>query len=185
MERAGGELRTPPRDAMLSLAGSQIGRGCSFGMNGALDQAGATRGPLFVALLMSYPGSLRLSFAWLTVPELLCWASVAVARHLFPHPRDLHLPAPGPTPTGPIGPSGKTRSGDMPRRLTDRQCDGVEGLPESRKGNLSWVSIPPRGDAGSGTRDGFARPNGAGASEIRASRSRHSRDKRGEVPRVE
>ena len=95
MERAGRALRTPPRDAMLSFAGSHIGSGWAFAVNEALDQAGATLGSLFVALLMFYHGDFRLSFAWLIVPALLCWATVAVARYLFPHPRDLHIPDPG------------------------------------------------------------------------------------------
>jgi MFS family permease len=94
MERAGRALRTPPRDAMLSFAGSHIGSGWVFAVNEALDQAGATIGPLLVAALMFYRNDYRLSFAFLIVPALLCWAAVGLARSLFPHPRDLEIASP-------------------------------------------------------------------------------------------
>lgn len=94
MERAGRALRTPPRDAMLSFAGSHIGSGWAFAVNEALDQAGATLGPLLVAAIMFLRNDYRLSFACLVVPALLCWACVAAARHVFPHPRDLQLSNP-------------------------------------------------------------------------------------------
>src|SRR6516164_9868424 len=53
-ERTGRAIRKPPTEAMLSYAGKQIGRGRVFGLNEALDQAGATLGPLAMAL-----GSIR------------------------------------------------------------------------------------------------------------------------------
>jgi hypothetical protein len=37
---------------MLSHAGRSIGAGWTFGLNEALDQVGATIGPLFVALIL-------------------------------------------------------------------------------------------------------------------------------------
>ena len=94
MERAGRALRTPPRDAMLSFAGSHIGSGWAFAVNEALDQAGATIGPLLVAALMFYHNDYQLSFAFLIVPALLCWATVGLARYLFPHPRELEISSP-------------------------------------------------------------------------------------------
>ncbi len=94
MERAGRALRTPPRDAMLSFAGSHIGSGWAFAVNEALDQAGATLGPLLVAALMFTHNDYRLSFAFLIVPALLCWGCVGLARYWFPHPRDLHISNP-------------------------------------------------------------------------------------------
>ncbi len=94
MERAGRALRTPPRDAMLSFAGSHIGSGWAFAVNEALDQAGATLGPLLVAALMFSHNDYQLSFAFLIVPALLCWGCVGLARYFFPHPRDLHISSP-------------------------------------------------------------------------------------------
>ena len=37
---------------MISYAGKSIGRGWVFGLNEGLDQAGATVGPLIVALVL-------------------------------------------------------------------------------------------------------------------------------------
>ena len=50
LERTGKAIRTPARDAMLSHAGGQLGRtGWAFGLHEAMDQAGATLGPLIAA----------------------------------------------------------------------------------------------------------------------------------------
>ena len=46
LERIGKATRNPPRDAMLSHAGSEIGFGWTFGMHEAMDQFGALFGPL-------------------------------------------------------------------------------------------------------------------------------------------
>ena len=45
-ERVGRGIRKPTVEAMLSYAGKSIGAGWVFGLNEALDQAGATIGPL-------------------------------------------------------------------------------------------------------------------------------------------
>ncbi len=49
-ERIGRGIRKPTVEAMLSYAGKSIGAGWVFGLNEALDQAGATIGPLLMAL---------------------------------------------------------------------------------------------------------------------------------------
>lgn len=41
-ERLGKGLRNPPRDVMLSAAGSRVGRGWVFGFHEAMDQLGTT-----------------------------------------------------------------------------------------------------------------------------------------------
>jgi hypothetical protein len=51
-ERTGRGIRKPAVDAMISYAGKSIGRGWVFGLNEGLDQAGATFGPLIVALVL-------------------------------------------------------------------------------------------------------------------------------------
>ena len=49
LERLGKAVRTPARDAMLSHAATQVGRGWGFGFHEAMDQIGAVSGPLMVA----------------------------------------------------------------------------------------------------------------------------------------
>ncbi len=48
-ERVGKAIRTPARDAMLSYGTKEMGRGWGFGLHEALDQTGATIGPLLVS----------------------------------------------------------------------------------------------------------------------------------------
>ncbi len=55
-ERTGRGIRKPTVEAMLSYAGKSIGAGWVFGLNEALDQAGATVGPLLVALILYFHG---------------------------------------------------------------------------------------------------------------------------------
>jgi MFS family permease len=88
-ERTGRAIRTPAMDAMLSHAGESIGAGWVFGLNEALDQAGATMGPLFFAYILAAHGSYRTGFGVFLVPALLCMASVVVARLLYPRPHEL------------------------------------------------------------------------------------------------
>src|SRR5207248_8965248 len=55
-ERTGRGIRKPSVEAMLSYAGKSIGAGWVFGLNEALDQAGATIGPLLMALVLYLNG---------------------------------------------------------------------------------------------------------------------------------
>src|SRR5438270_3368104 len=64
-ERTGRAIRKPATEAMLSFAGKQIGHGWVFGLNEALDQTGATIGPLVLALVLSRHGSYQNGFALL------------------------------------------------------------------------------------------------------------------------
>ncbi len=93
MERVGKGVRTPARDAMLSYASSEVGRGWAFGVHEALDQVGAVSGPLMVAVILARGGGYREAFAWLAVPAALALAVLAAARVLFPQPRKMELPA--------------------------------------------------------------------------------------------
>src|SRR5574339_339483 len=70
VERAGKALRTPSRDAMLSYATAHTGRGWGFGLHEALDQVGATLGPLVVTAVVVQGGDYRRGFALLLVPAL-------------------------------------------------------------------------------------------------------------------
>ncbi len=59
-ERTGRAVRKPAVDSMLSYTTQEIGRGKVFGLNEALDQVGATVGPLVVALVLAIKGDYRL-----------------------------------------------------------------------------------------------------------------------------
>jgi len=76
-ERIGKGLRNPPRDALLSRAGRELGNGFAFGLHEFLDQTGAVIGPLTVAAAVAYSGY-RLGFAILIVPALLALFSCGV-----------------------------------------------------------------------------------------------------------
>ncbi|MDW8353276.1 MAG: MFS transporter [Bryobacterales bacterium] len=88
-ERIGKAVRTPARDAMLSHAVSQVGGGWGFGLHEALDQMGATAGPLLVAAVVRAQGEYRTAFAWLAIPAVLALLVLAAARHFYPQPREL------------------------------------------------------------------------------------------------
>jgi hypothetical protein len=77
-ERAGRGLRKPVVSAMLAQAGTQLGSGRVFGVNEALDQAGATIGPLVVAVAIAR-GGFTTGFGVLIVPALLTLAFLALA----------------------------------------------------------------------------------------------------------
>ena len=88
-ERAGKAIRNPPRDAMLSHATKEIGRGWGFGIHEALDQIGAVLGPLLVTAVLYFKGSYQTSFAFLLVPALLALSILLLTRLCYPRPRDL------------------------------------------------------------------------------------------------
>jgi predicted MFS family arabinose efflux permease len=81
-ERVGRGIRKPTVEAMLSYAGKSIGAGWVFGLNEALDQAGATIGPLLMALVLYLNGRYQTGFGVLLIPALLCLGTLAVARAL-------------------------------------------------------------------------------------------------------
>ena len=88
-ERIGKAIRTPSRDAMLSHATKEIGRGWGFGLHEAMDQIGAMLGPLIVAGVLFIKGGYKSSFAVLLIPALLALIVLLTARYLYPRPRDL------------------------------------------------------------------------------------------------
>jgi MFS family permease len=89
-ERVGKAIRNPPRDAMLSHAAEEIGYGWAFGLHEALDQFGATFGPLFAALmLLLFHHDYKVAFALLAVPAVIELCFLAVARLSYPNPSAL------------------------------------------------------------------------------------------------
>jgi MFS family permease len=91
LERVGRAMRNPPRDAMLSHAGAEIGFGWAFGVHEALDQLGALFGPLFIAVMLMWRGDYRFAFAALLLPMAICLTLVLTARHFYPHPHELEV----------------------------------------------------------------------------------------------
>jgi len=94
LERTGKALRTPARDAMLSHATKQMGHGWGFGLHEALDQTGATLGPLVVAAALYFREGYRIAFAVLAVPALFSIAMLLLARRLYPRPQELEIATP-------------------------------------------------------------------------------------------
>jgi MFS family permease len=90
-ERIGKAIRTPSRDAMLSHATKEVGRGWGFGLHEAMDQIGAMLGPLIVAVVLYVKGGYKTSFGILIIPAILALSVLLVARHLYPRPRDLEI----------------------------------------------------------------------------------------------
>lgn len=83
-ERTGRAIRKPAVQSMLAEAGETIGHGWVFGLNEALDQTGATIGPLIVAYVLYRHGGYRHGFAVLLASALACLAVLIVAMILHP-----------------------------------------------------------------------------------------------------
>jgi MFS family permease len=79
---------------MLSYTTGTLGKGWVYALNTALDQTGATVGPLFIGGVLLLKGSFQTAYALLLIPTFLALASLAVALRFFPHPSRLEA---GPT----------------------------------------------------------------------------------------
>ncbi len=101
LERIGKAIRNPARDAMLSYATMQMGRGFGFGLHEALDQIGAIAGPLLVAGALalhidawSSIAAYHSAYALLLIPAALSMAVLLAARFLYPRPSELESKTP-------------------------------------------------------------------------------------------
>ncbi len=92
LERAGKAVRSPARDAILSHATRQTGRGWGFAIHEALDQIGAVVGPLLFTVAFSLRGSYRDGFTLLWIPAILSLAALVIARIRVPSPERLETP---------------------------------------------------------------------------------------------
>lgn len=99
-ERVGKAIRTPARDAMLSHATAQMGRGWGFGLHEAMDQIGALIGPLLVVAVLHFNGGYQTGFAVLAIPAALTLGVLIATRMRFPHPRHLEIDVPDLSTTG-------------------------------------------------------------------------------------
>lgn len=105
VERIGKATRNPPRNAMLSHAGEEMGGyGWAFGLHEALDQGGAMLGPLAMAAILARRGDYRAAFAAFAIPAGITLLLLAAARVLYPRPETLaSRPARDATETYPRG----------------------------------------------------------------------------------
>lgn len=90
-ERVGRAIRKPTIEAMLSYTTGTLGRGWVYAVNTALDQTGATIGPLLMSLVLFMKGSYRMGYAVLLISALLALATLALARFFFPDPSRLEV----------------------------------------------------------------------------------------------
>jgi len=78
LERIGKAVRSPSRDAVLSIVSRGVGTGKAFGIHELLDQIGAILGPLIVAGLMFYTSNnYNLTFSLLSLPFIMLLAFLA------------------------------------------------------------------------------------------------------------
>jgi MFS family permease len=89
IERVGRAIRGPARDAMISHASVDIGRGWAYGVQEALSAVGGMMGPMIVFVVLLFKGDYRLSFEVLLVPALFALVLLAYAWRLNPSPRDM------------------------------------------------------------------------------------------------
>ncbi|MBY0349207.1 MAG: MFS transporter [Hydrotalea flava] len=92
LERVGKAIRTPARDAMLSFGAHQMGQGWGFGLHEALDQTGATIGPLLVsAALFIKNNNYQSAYIILFIPAIIAIGLIIFAKSIYPHPENLEI----------------------------------------------------------------------------------------------
>ena len=88
-ERIGRAIRKPTVGAMLSYSTGALGRGWVYGLNSALDETGATIGPIILAIALSRGLGYRHGYALLFISAACAIAALVVARVIFPVPSRL------------------------------------------------------------------------------------------------
>jgi len=102
VERIGKAIKNPARDAMLSYATKELGRGWGYGLHEAMDQFGGFAGPLLMALALGLraQGGLdtvadyQWAFRLLFIPATITIVMLLIARMKFPTPQDLESKTP-------------------------------------------------------------------------------------------
>lgn len=91
-ERIGKAMRAPAKDALLSFGAKQIGSGWGFGLHEAMDQIGATLGPILVALVLSLKlNNYHFAYAILFFPAIIAIIILLYSRFIFPNPENLEV----------------------------------------------------------------------------------------------
>jgi MFS family permease len=88
-ERVGRAMRKPTVEAMLSYTTGKHGRGWVYAVNTALDETGATLGPLLMAVVLMRGAGFAVGYSLLLVPSVLALLALTVARIVFPLPERL------------------------------------------------------------------------------------------------
>jgi len=111
-DRVGKGIRTSPRDAIVAAAVEPGQRGLAFGYQRAMDNLGATVGPLCAALLLwLLPGQLRLVLLLSLVPGVV--AVLLLASRVRERREEAAPPAPAPATTSALAggvPAGSFRT---------------------------------------------------------------------------
>ena len=85
-ERLGKAVRSPAKSALLADAAAHVGMGRGLGVHKALDQIGAFAGPLLVAGLIAWSGSISPGVLALAVPGGVALVLLGVTRRRLPEP---------------------------------------------------------------------------------------------------
>jgi MFS family permease len=93
-ERIGRALRKPTVEAMLSYSTGKHGKGWVYAVNTAMDETGATIGPLLMALLLFRGAEFRTGYGWLLISSVLALGALVAARVVFPVPSRLESGGP-------------------------------------------------------------------------------------------
>jgi MFS family permease len=88
-ERIGRAMRKPTVESMLSYTTGELGRGRVYALNTALDETGATIGPVLMTVVLLRGGDYRKGYSLLLISAVLALAFLAAARRAFPLPSRL------------------------------------------------------------------------------------------------
>src|SRR6266849_3656974 len=116
VDRVGKGIRTSPRDKLLAASADRDRLAEAYSFHRGMDHLGAAMGPLLAtALLLWWPGRLRLVFALAAVPGALAVALLFAVRETptSPSPSPSTFPSPSPSPSS----SPSTSVSGPPRRL--------------------------------------------------------------------
>jgi MFS family permease len=94
LERLGKALRSPARDAMLSYATKETGRGWGFALHNALDRIGAIIGPLVIFLIFLFKQNYFLAFLCLAIPAAIALFVLGFTRLSYPKPQEMETTPP-------------------------------------------------------------------------------------------
>ena len=88
-ERIGRAVRKPTVESMLSYTTGELGRGWVYALNTALDETGATIGPILMTVVLLRGGDYRKGYALLLISAVLALGFLVAARLAFPLPSKL------------------------------------------------------------------------------------------------
>ncbi len=89
LERLGKAIRSPARDAMLSYATKEVGRGWGFALHNAMDRVGAIVGPLVISLFFLFKQSYFYAFLSLALPAFIALLVLGLTRFFYPKPQEM------------------------------------------------------------------------------------------------